>query len=75
VTASPNTARSVSQNKEVVELIVTTALNSWIYRVNERISFQLDHKGGKAPVIWNYRGLPKGLYGDGKGRVRGTVGK
>lgn len=73
VTASPNTARSAKQNKEVVELIVTTALNSWIYRVNDKISFQLGYKGGKAPVVWNYRGLPKGLYGDSNGKVRGTV--
>lgn len=73
VTNSPNTIRSDKQNKEVVELIVTTALNSWIYRVNDRISFELASKGGKAPIVWSYRNLPKGLYGDSKGRVRGTV--
>lgn len=73
VTSSPNTAKSQAQNKEVVELIVTAALNSWIYRVNDRISIELASKGGKAPISWNYKNLPAGLYGDSKGRIRGSV--
>lgn len=73
ITASPHSAASDKQNKEVVELIVTTALNSWIYRVNDKIDVKLESKGGKLPIAWNYRGLPKGLYGDSHGRIRGSV--
>ena len=73
ITMSPNTARSAKQNEEVVELIVTTALNSWIYRVNDKISVQLGSKGGKAPIMWSYRNLPKGLYGNGHGKIQGSI--
>ena len=73
VTMSPNTARSAQQNEEVVELIVTTALNSWIYRVNDQINVQLGSQGGKAPITWNYINLPHGLYGDIHGNIRGSV--
>ena len=73
VSSSPNTAASKEQNKDVVELIVTTALNSWIYRVNDQINVQLSSEGGKAPITWTYRNLPEGLLGDATGKIYGTV--
>ena len=73
MSTSPNSAASVQQNKEVVELIVTTALNSWIYRVNDQISVQLQSTGGKAPITWTYRNLPEGVLGDATGKIYGSI--
>jgi hypothetical protein len=52
---------------------VTTALNSWIYRVNDQISVKLESKGGKAPITWSYRNLPDGVWGDASGKLYGSV--
>ena len=73
VTTSPNTKKSEAQNKEVVELIVTTALNSWIYRSGEHIDFSMTSKGGKAPIVWNCKNLPNGLSSDIHGKVSGSI--
>jgi hypothetical protein len=73
VTDSPNTVASTAQNKEVVKLIVQTALDTWIYRSGEHISIALEAKGGNAPLIWNYKKLPAGLSGDNHGNIRGSV--
>ena len=73
ISSSPNTPASDKQNKEVVELIVTTALNTWIFRVNSPISVQLSSTGGHAPVSWNFKNLPKGLYGNSLGQISGSV--
>ena len=52
---------------------MTTALNSWVYRVNDQVSINLGSQGGKTPITWTYRNLPSGLLGDASGKIYGSV--
>ena len=73
VITSPNTAASEERRKEVVNLIVMTALNTWIYRSGDKIEIKLKSKGGVPPYTWNYKNLPSGLYGNNQGMIKGSV--
>jgi hypothetical protein len=73
VTDSPNTAASAAQNKAVVQLIVKTALDTWIFRSGDQIKIELSAEGGVAPITWNYKNLPAGLAGDNTGVIKGSL--
>jgi hypothetical protein len=73
VISSPNTAASAAQSAAVQYLVIQTALDSWIYRVNDAINIQLTSQNGVGPITWNYKNLPAGLSADNNGKIGGSI--